>query len=114
MTPGPYPSVAIRFSIDGVTREVSALIDTGFDGHLAVPAALSSAFPVPAFRQRVRTASGQVVAAPAFDGTVELTDVPGAFPVLVIALGDEFLLGLSSVNYFRVTLDHGQQVIIER
>lgn len=35
-------------------------------------------------------------------------------PVLVIALGNEFLLGLSSVNYFRVTLDHGQQVIIER
>lgn len=78
MTPGPYPSVAIRFSIDGVTREVSALIDTGFDGHLAVPAAFASTLRTPAYRRRVRTASGQVVAAPAFDGTVELTDIPGA------------------------------------
>jgi len=35
MTPGLYPSLAIRFSIEGTNREVSALIDTGFDGYLA-------------------------------------------------------------------------------
>ena len=35
MAEGSYPSLTIRFTIDGATREVAALIDTGFDGYLA-------------------------------------------------------------------------------
>jgi len=41
MTPGRYPSLAIRITIAGRTFEAAALIDIGLDGHLAVPLAAS-------------------------------------------------------------------------
>ena len=113
MKPGPYPSLAVRFTVEHSTQVVSALVDTGFDGHLAVPASLISGFPSPAYRQRVETATGQVVAVPVFPGTLEFTGSPGSLDVLIIALGDEFLVGLLSINHFRVTFDHGQRLIIE-
>jgi hypothetical protein len=44
---------------------------------------------------------------------VELADQPGAFAALIIALGDECLLGIQTLNHFRVIFDHGQRVIVE-
>jgi hypothetical protein len=34
-------------------------------------------------------------------------------PVVIMALGESYLIGLALLNLFRVTLDHGQQVIVE-
>lgn len=109
-----YPSLAIRFQARGVAGEACALVDTGFDGHLVIPESMVSSLPGSTLADRIRTASGEIVYVPAYRGTVELVDLPGAVPALIIALGDEYLLGLETLNHFRVTFDHGKRLIVER
>ncbi|MDP2937521.1 MAG: hypothetical protein Q8O86_13635 [Dehalococcoidia bacterium] len=65
------------------------------------------------YLRRVRTASGQVVRVPVYLGSIELVDQPGPIDALIIALGDEYLLGLPALNHFKVTFDHGQRVSVE-
>jgi clan AA aspartic protease len=110
----PYPSLRIRFVAQRVEGETFALVDTGFDGHLVIPAAATEALPQPLYRRRVRTASGEIVRVPVYIGTVELVDRPGPVEALIIGLGDEYLIGLATLNHFRVTFDHGQRVVVER
>jgi predicted aspartyl protease len=111
--PVPYPSLGIRFRADGVGGETVALVDTGFDGHLAIPEALAVSLPQPTYVRRVRTASGEIVHVPVYVGTVELVDQPGLIDALIVALGDEYLIGLQTTNHFRITFDHGQRLIVE-
>src|SRR5579862_6497082 len=114
MNDAPYPSLQIRFLAQGLERSTFALVDTGFDGHLAIPESLVEKLPEPLYVRRVRTASGQVVRVPVYIGTVELTDQPGAIDALIIALGDEYLLGLPTLNHFKATFDHGTTLTVER
>jgi predicted aspartyl protease len=90
-----------------------ALVDTGFDGHLAVPETLAVSLPQPTYVRRVRTASGEIVHVPVYVGTVELVDQPGPIDALIIALGDEYLIGLQTVNHFRIAFDHGLRLIVQ-
>ena len=113
MTAAPYPYLTVHLRVHDYRAEEPALVDTGFDGHLAIPEAVAATLPPPLYLRRIRTASGQVVRVPAYLGTVELADQPGPFDALVIALGDEYLIGLPVVNRFRVTFDHGQRVVVE-
>ena len=71
------------------------------------------ALPPPLYTEPVGTASEDTVAVPVYAGTVELLDQPGRHFVLMIAIGDEFLVGIEVLNHYRVTFDHGQQVIVE-
>lgn len=113
MIPGRYPSLRVRFLAQGLEGHEWALVDTGFDGHLALPEALLDRLPEPMYVRRVRTASGQVVRVPVYLGSIELVDQPGAIDALIIALGDEYLLGLPVLNLFKVTFDHGQRLTVE-
>lgn len=112
-SPAPYPFLPIRFLAQGVDGAGEALVDTGFDGHLAVPEDLIGALPRPMYVRRVRTASGEIVRVPVYLGTVELVDHPGAIEALIIALGDEYLVGLPTLNHFKVTFDHGRRLLVE-
>ena len=44
---------------------------------------------------------------------MELVDQPGPVLAFLIALGDEYLIGLATLNHFRVTFDHGRRLIVE-
>ncbi|MGH2559623.1 MAG: hypothetical protein ACRDJH_11205 [Thermomicrobiales bacterium] len=44
---------------------------------------------------------------------MELVDQPGSIVASIIAVGDKFVLGLATLNHFRVIFDHGQRVIVE-
>jgi predicted aspartyl protease len=113
MTNPPYPSVEIRFAAEGADGSRFALEDSGFEGHLAIPAALAQTLPPPSHLRRVRTASGEIVLVPVYSGTIELLGQPRVIDALIIALGDEFLIGIATMNHFRMTFDHGQHVIVE-
>ncbi|MGH2560573.1 MAG: hypothetical protein ACRDJH_16035 [Thermomicrobiales bacterium] len=114
MTEAAYPSLPIRFVIEGIVGGTFALLDTGFDGYLAVPAALVAALPGPPRTRPIQTASGEQIEVPVYFGTVEFVDQPGEIEALIIAIGDEYLLGLATLNHFKVTFDHGQRVIVEQ
>ena len=111
-SPAPHPSLPFRFTVGRHSTEVFALLDTGFDGHFAIPAAVARQLPPPAYVRRVCTASGQIVRVPVYYGTVELVNQPGPIRALPIALGDEYLLAIATLNHFSVTFDHGQRVIV--
>ncbi|MGH2531469.1 MAG: hypothetical protein ACRDJW_04090 [Thermomicrobiales bacterium] len=113
MTEAAYPSLPIRFVIEGIADSTDALLDTGFDGYPAVPAARVAALPGPPRMRPIQTASGERVEVPVYVGTVELVGQPGETEALIIAIGDEYLLGLVVLNHFKVTFDHGQRVIVE-
>lgn len=72
LTAQPYPYIPIRFRVRDRTREAAALIDTGFDGMLAVPAALTGGLGSSDRTRRLRTTSGELVWVPAYDGYLEL------------------------------------------
>lgn len=114
MSDAPYPSLQIRFLAQGLERETFALVDTGFDGHLAIPEALVDDLPEPLYVRRVRTASGQIVRVPVYVGTVKLAEHPNPIDALIIALGDEYLLGLPTLNHFKVTFDHGKTITVKQ
>lgn len=48
----------------------------------------------------------------AYEGSVRIGTVSIA-PVLVLALGDEVIVGANLIKHFTVTLDHGRRLIVE-
>ena len=97
----------------GVSGEATALVGTGFDGYLAVPLGVSGQLPRTRRTIQASTASGEVLNVPVYVGPVELLDQPRPIQAAIIVLGDEFLLGIESLDHFRVTFDHGRRVIVE-
>lgn len=111
----PYVQILLHLKVDETTQQeadLEALLDTGFDGDVVVPANLtSSGTPPVAFLTWMLAAGTEVVAA-AFLGEAR---VGGMDPVEVVVtvLGDEALIGRNLIRHFRVVLDHGQQLIVE-
>ena len=46
-----------------------------------------------------------------FRGTIQVGDFE-PLPTLIIALGDEHIIGLGVLNNFTVSFDHGDRVIV--
>ena len=90
-----------------------ALIDTGFSGYLAVPERFyHDDLGLPDSRVEWQLADGSTVEAPIYFGIVEIVGLP-AVRAAITVLGDEYVLGRRVLDQFRVTLDHGQEVIVE-
>ena len=107
-----FPYLTIRFQVRQRTHEMEALIDTGFDGGIAVPPSLLENVGSPDSYELWGPVVGSPVFAPAYRGAVNV-DTLGPFPVIITALGDEVLVGLEVISYFTLILDHGQRTIIE-
>jgi predicted aspartyl protease len=108
----PYPSLRVRFGGEGFGDDVWALLDTGFDGFLAVPSTAAARWPQPLRVQRVRTASGEVVSVPVYVGALTVAETVQPLDALIIALGDEYLVGIKAVERYHVTLDRGRRVVV--
>lgn len=111
VTSSRFPYLPLSFQIRQHTYEGEALIDTGFDGGIAVPpSSLDNVGPPDSYELW-----GPVVGPPVFASTYRGScqiDALGSFPVIVTALGDEILVGLEVIARFAVTFDHGHQVIV--
>lgn len=106
-----FPYIAITVPLQQRELQFEALVDTGFDGAVVVPAS-SVAAETPQGYVPWGLADERRVLTPAFGGTVRLGDFP-PFPALVIALGEEPILGRQVTDRFRVTLDHGERLTVE-
>ena len=118
------PYLFIDFTIDLIDRTISqekaeALVDTGFTGDLSVPPQIvrNGKTPVPDLYANLTLANGSKARVPVYEGTVVFRELEGEIAqpidVSVFILGDEVLVGRSLMDHFRVTLDHGKQIIVE-
>jgi predicted aspartyl protease len=108
-----YPSLRVRFVIEGKQFDVWALVDTGLDGHSVIAEKHLGSLPQPHRFEGARTANSEEVRVASYVGIVEVVDQPGPIVATIIARGREFLLGIYTLNHFRVTFDHGRRVTVE-
>ena len=107
-----FPYLPLRLHVRDRTYAVEALIDTGFDGDVAIPPGLL-ADDAPDDYQRWTLADASIMYAPMYLGTVQVSDV-GSVDALITAMGDEPIMGRGMTDHFRLVLDHGERVIVER
>lgn len=91
--------------------EADALIDTGFDGELIMPANMVLNGKKPIGYDTWFLADGSEIVASIYMGTVRIGDKVFT-PVVVTVLGDRPIVGVALIRHFRVILDHGESVTI--
>jgi predicted aspartyl protease len=110
-----YPYLEVRVAIRGQqVGGLVAMLDTGFTGHLAIPAtAFSGSLGVPDAVVDWELGDASVIHAPVYFGHVEIVGL-ARVPAAITLPGNEPLLGRGVLDRFRVTFDRGWQVIVER
>lgn len=108
----PYVPITLTIRGQPGSVEVEALIDTGFDGEVIVPAALILATTPPIGQSGWRLADGSQISTPAYTGVLQIGGMRVA-PIAVTALGDEPIIGRAVTRRFTVTFDHDRQVVVE-
>lgn len=107
-----FPYLPVRLRVRGREAVVEALLDTGFDGYVVVPAHLvTNGAPADTHYTWV-LADGSKVESPTYRGTAQIGELPPV-RVLISVLGDEPIIGRALTNRFSIHLDHGRQVIVE-
>lgn len=113
VTSSDYPYLPVRVTIRGRSSEDLALIDTGFTGYLAIPATFFNGnLGLPDTRFEWELADGSTIDTPIYFGLVEIVGLP-AVRAAVAVLGDEYIVGRNVLDYYKLTLDHGQRVVVE-
>ena len=107
-----YPYLPVRVRVGPRTLEVEALLDTGYDGAIVLPAALLSNGVAPSDQLRVTLADGSTRLAPIYTGILQIGQLE-PFAVDVMVLGNEPMIGLGAISRYYVGLDRGQRVIVE-
>lgn len=106
----PYLKISIKVLHRDI--KIEALVDTGFDGDIAIPPELVLNGDPPAGYVRWTLASGQTILAPYFMGTIKVGNFR-LISIQITVLGDEPIIGRGIIDRFKITLDHGQKVILE-
>ena len=107
-----FPYVPVRVHAQDRHVDVEALLDTGFDGELLLPSSVLAFTSRPFGEFSGRPANRSRVNALAFRAAVSIGPVR-IERVAVVSLGDVPMIGRRLISRFRVTLDHGERVIVE-
>ena len=107
-----FPYLPVRLSLHGRKTEFEALLDTGFDGGLAVSESAVANGQAAEWNLTVFLADGSLVDDPAYLGTVQVGELPPV-TTIIVTLGDEPILGRAVSDQFNITLDHGQRIVVE-
>ena len=102
----------VHLESDGHQSDVEALLDTGFDGDVAVPPDLIGDGRPADGHLRWTLADGSSVLAPYYLGTATVGRL-GPFPAVVTALGEEPLAGIGLAKHLTIVLDHGRRLVVE-
>ena len=109
-----FPYLPIRVYGRDIHYEGDALIDTGFEGGVALPSDHLSVNVPPERNTSLTLADGRQRSAPIYRGRVAI----GGFPLLpflieITILGSEPIIGVHVIRHFSVILDHGRRVSVE-
>ncbi len=92
--------------------DVEPLVDTGFDGGLAVPRSTIPDTVTPAGRSMWNLADGSEITASWYFCYVTIGHLPPV-PTVVITLDRKALLGRHVTDKFRLIFDHGRRLVVE-
>ena len=86
------------------------MVDSGFNWDFAIPVSRSIGLQ-PVKLERIILANGIGVDSFVFEGHVQMGDLE---PVAaeIIAIGNNFVIGMGILSRYEVFLDHGQRVIV--
>ena len=108
------PFVLISVTLEGETDVLyagEALLDTGYDGSLTLPASVVGGRP-PIDDWQIELADGSRIDVPFYYGTIEIIGLANV-GVVISVMGSEAIVGRRVMDYFRVTFDHGREVTVE-
>jgi clan AA aspartic protease len=108
-----YPYLQVKVTLHNFSSPFQALLDTGFDGYLVLPATLSPQLEKPDFQITTRLADGSRRMSPVYQGGVEIVGLNIVYVSRIILLGNECLLGQGIIKRIKVTFDHGSQIVVE-
>lgn len=116
----PYIPLHLNLKLgkrEHVAIDTEALVDTGFTGDLAVPAAWIKNGHRPDGYVTWMMADGSDIWAPIYLGTVRLPDLeegkPILIPLTITVLGNEVIAGRGLIDHFKLIFDHGRKLIVE-
>jgi predicted aspartyl protease len=107
-----FPYLPVTVSVRHRTEQAEALLDTGFDGFIAVPPRFVTNGREPESRFTYTLADGTMVTVPVYRGEVTIGSF-GPYRTIVTVIGDEVIVGRRLMSRFLVTLDHGDRVIVD-
>ncbi len=110
-----FPYLPIKLSFEAEpdrSIDIEALVDTGFDGGLIVPAGLVPQAAANGISNWM-LADGSRSSAAWYWGWVTLGHFAEPLLTKETMLQDEILVGRQIIDHYRVTFDHGQRVIVE-
>lgn len=112
LTSARFPYLPITVSVRGHSIAVEAMLDTGFDGDLAVPESVVRNWGTTDTTTEWTLADAREVDIPTYFVDVQVGDF-GPFPAVLVTLGKDVLIGRRLMYLFTVILDHGLRVIVE-
>lgn len=104
-----FPSLPVTVWALGGPFEGMALLDTGFEGDIIIPAHLGTGLS--GSGQDLVLADGSMIEAPIRGGFVQFGNLESV-PAEVIYMGKDFIIGMGVLRRYEVILDHGQRVIV--
>lgn len=107
-----FPYLPLQLKVGDRTFAAEALIDTGFDGDVAIPVALMTDQQPPDEYRSWMLADGSAVETAVYYGFLTLGAFP-AFEADIVCLGDEAIVGRGVTDRYRVILEHGTRVVVE-
>lgn len=111
----PYLSIKVKIGSEKNIEqelEIEALVDTGFNGGLALPKSSINSSITPDNDMTWQLADETEILTPAYLGSVQIGNLKSV-NTTIIALGDEPILGTSVTNHFKLIFDHGAKIIVE-
>ena len=106
------PYLPVKLSLRGRETEFEALLDTGFDGGLAISKSAVANGQTAGWILTMFLADGSLVDVPAYLGTVQVGLLPPV-TTIIITLGNTPILGRAVADQYKITLDHGQRTVVE-
>jgi predicted aspartyl protease len=113
VTSNRFPYIEVEFRVRGFQKKDWAYIDTGFDGFLIVPYTVAIALGDADLVSTWELGDGSLVEGADYLGDIEITGLAQTIRGQVTCLGDESILGLGVLKYFKTIFDHGRTVVVD-
>ncbi len=114
LTSTKFPYLPVQVIIRGQERTGMVLVDTGFDGGLIIPDEWRRIVEgLPDGSMKGRVADQRVTRAPFYLGHLGIPNFVQVPNIECTVLGKQYILGRDFIRLFKITLDHGERLILE-